>query len=377
MCKRIGIYIGREVLHAKECTIVPGTFVYYQDCTNDPEFVPIVRIWPLDRKVSRDYEIVCYCHDHRTPEEYVIDRYTASKNRIYFNYHNPYLNGELEKVGEYSKDPKLAGCDFDWIISEVNEDVSYVNNLSYFKHMKIYNCRKRVYEEINGLALIEDFLKYSTLVDLTDARRKYGKVPGFIDLVIPVSFDDMLKDELKKSLEKSALNSWYGVGGFTTNTEPFKVVKMVEKETKTMEKKTMTETDTFLKHINGITITSTYSKLHHGCGEPYYIYYPEMEITEEIADTLLAVLLTAKRDFIHKVVFNPEKGTTTISKGYGDPVTVKCKDAKFDYILGYNMAKSKMYLGSDDYNWFNKIKNHRKTHIEYTEKKPTKKGGKK
>lgn len=194
-------------------------------------------------------------------------------------------------------------------------------------------------------------------------------------------FPNTIKEELKKSLEqdtmKYTLNSFYGMGGFTTNPDPFKVVKIAEKETKTMEKKKMTETDTFLKHINGITITSTYSKLDFGnFGDPYYIYYPEMDITEDMADTLLTVLLMAKRDYIHKVVFNPEKGTTTIYSNYNGPVTVRCKNAEFDYILGYNMARTKMWVGSDDYNWFNKIKNHRKTHIEYTEKK-TKKGGKK
>ena len=185
---------------------------------------------------------------------------------------------------------------------------------------------------------------------------------------------------------------FYGMGGFTTrpvlSPEELDRIEMFGKkikETKTMEKKTMTETDTFLKHINGITITSTYSKLDFGdFGDPYYIYYPEMEITEDIADTLLTVLLMAKREYIHKVVFNPEKGTTTISKSTGDPVTVRCKDGEFDYILGYEMARSKMYLGHNDYNWFNKIKNHRKTHIEYTEKptepkakRTSKKGGKK
>ena len=41
------------------------------------------------------------------------------------------------------------------------------------------------------------------------------------------------------------------------------------------------------------------------------------------------------------------------------------------------MAKSKYMRGEDDYNWLNKIMGHRKVHIEYTEKKPTKKGGKK
>lgn len=151
-----------------------------------------------------------------------------------------------------------------------------------------------------------------------------------------------------------------------------------------MEKK-MTDTDIFLKNLNGITITSTYSKLDHGHGKPYYIYYPETEITEDIADTLLTVLIMAKRDYIKKVVFNPEKGTTAIARtSDGYTTTVKCNDGKFDYILGYEMARSKMYFGSNDYNWFNKIKNHRKTHIEYTEKptepktkKASKKGGKK
>lgn len=187
-----------------------------------------------------------------------------------------------------------------------------------------------------------------------------------------------IAEDIKKQQEKlfkDLCNSYHG--GFTTNPDPFKVVKIAEKETKTMEKKKMTETDSFLKNLNGITITSTYSKLDHGCGRPYYIYYPEMKITDDIADTLITVLLMAKREYIHKVVFNPEKGTTTVNSNYSGPVTVKCRDGEFDYILGYNMARTKMYLGSDDYNWFNKIKNHRKTRIEYTEKKPTKKGGKK
>lgn len=209
-----------------------------------------------------------------------------------------------------------------------------------------------------------------------------------------------LKEELKKSLEqdvmKSALNSCYGMGGFTTTNdfisnrvlsvnEALEIWENKNKETRTMEKK-MTDTDIFLKNLNGITITSTYSKLDHSCGKPYYIYYPEMEITEDIADTLLTVLIMAKRDYIKKVVFNPEKGTTAIARHLdSDPVTVRCRDGEFDYILGYEMARSKMYFGSNDYKWFNKIKNHRKTHIEYTEKKPTetkakrtsKKGGKK
>lgn len=199
------------------------------------------------------------------------------------------------------------------------------------------------------------------------------------DDTISGTISNEIKKAQQKMMEEILLKEGYH-GGFTTKTDPFTIVKMLpheEKETKTMEKK-MTETDSFLKRLNGITITSTYSKLDHGCGRPYYIYYPKMEITEDIADTLLTVLLMAKREYIHKIVFNPEKGTTTIYRNYSNSsVTVKCRDSEFDYILGYDMARTKLYLGSDDYNWFNKIKNHRKTHIEYTEKKPTKKGGKK
>ncbi|MBO7374352.1 MAG: hypothetical protein J6U09_00895, partial [Lachnospiraceae bacterium] len=203
------------------------------------------------------------------------------------------------------------------------------------------------------------------------------------DLVMPVT----IKEELKKSL----LNSCYGMGGFTTTPKPsFEEMREIidnihgkNKETKTMEKK-MTVTDSFLNDLNGIAITSAYAKLDHGIGDPYYIYYPEMEITEDIADTLLTVLLMARREYIRKIVFNPKKGTTTIYKNLGIPVTVRCRDGEFNYILGYEMARSKMYIGADDYNWFNKIKNHRKTHIEYTEKptepkakRTSKKGGKK
>ena len=199
------------------------------------------------------------------------------------------------------------------------------------------------------------------------------------DLATPDTAGDIMKEELKKFLEKSIMNSCYGIGGFTTKkTDAFTIVKTLPHEEK--ETKTMTETDTFLQHINGITITSTYSKLDFGdFGDPYYIYYPEMDITEDMADTLLTVLLMAKREYIHKIVFNPEKGTTTIHCNHNEPVTVRCKDCEFDYILGYNMARLKLYLGSNDYNWFNKIKNHRKTHIEYTEpeKPKTKRGGKK
>lgn len=214
---------------------------------------------------------------------------------------------------------------------------------------------------------------------------------GFRTVKVPV-MPVTIKEELKKSLEQAVMNdalimssAYRMYGSFTTNPDPFKVVKIAEKETKTMEKKKMTVTDLFLKDIDSITITSTYTKLDLGCGKPYYIYYPEMEITEDIADILLTVLLMAKKDFIHKVVFNPEKGTTMLYRDFDkNMITVRCRDGEFDYILGYNMARSKMYIGTDDYNWFNKIKNHRKTHIEYTEKptepkakRTSKKGGKK
>lgn len=222
---------------------------------------------------------------------------------------------------------------------------------------------------------------FSVLKDATVNRIYKKQNLTFADLYPTVPIPDIITEELKKSLEqnviKSALNSCYGTGGFTTRPvlSPEEIGKLFDsknKETKTMEKK-MTTTDKFLKDLRGITITSTHTKMDACFNTPYNIYYPEMEITTETAETLFSILLMMKRDFCHKVVFNPKKGTTTIQKyPVEDPITVRCKDAEFDYILGYEMARAKAYFGKDDYNWFNKIMNHRKTHIEYTEKKAKK-----
>jgi hypothetical protein len=368
--RKLGAYIGDTVYghgDTAHAYVEKNTFVWYEIVVcQSPTMLdnvhevsiwsvkagyPKCDAWPNGRKPDARYS---------TTNPQSIDNIIIPIKEVVDNYCI-----EWENNGPWKIDQCMTRYDY-------NYDFEHVTVLKVNQFGSNNSC---YWEWLDERAM--SFLKNATVNRIHKIKMSDKEIPK----TIVQSFDDMIKEEFKKSLEKSVLNSTYGIGGFTTNPDPFKVVKMAEKETKTMEKKIMTETDTFLQHINGITITSTYSKLDFGrFGDPYYIYYPKMDITEDMADTLLAVLLMAKRDYIHKVVFNPEKGTTTIHCNHNEPVTVRCKDCEFDYILGYNMARSKMYLGSDDYNWFNKIKNHRKTHIEYTEpkaKKASKKGGKK
>lgn len=374
--KKLGAYISPRADTASSSPyFTKGCFVYYEYVTDrkfNNEVSIFINIWRLDAKLNQNPDEIIVL---RSPDDV---RKHIEPNEKWFN-HNIVYRDRLYRIK--NMECRLTRFPDIEIIDELT-----VESIDHYAGETWRHDGSSVYQ----------FLKEAKLVDLK-TKVDYVRtrpITAFNDLTMPdeltgdqykpwcTAIDNMIKEELKKSLEqyvmKSALNSCYGMGGFTTNPNPFKVAKIAEKETKTMEKKKMTQTDLFLKDIDNITITSTYSKLDFGCGKPYYIYYPEMEITEDIADTLLTVLLMARKDFIHKVVFNPEKGTTALSKNWGkEMVTVRCKDGEFDYILGYEMARSKRYIGADDYNWFNKIKNHRKTHIEYTEKKPTKKGGKK
>ena len=352
MCKRLGVYIGEDRNDGPNVYLRKGDFCYYINNTTNLAYVPTVTVMPLDRPY---FKVECLCKSFGGVQEWVIPIEVIQTEKYDIHYEC-----------RYSHDVEIYNIEY--IIWDHTSDQMPVEIL-----MKSPMLNRKL--KLTHTDYILNWLSRCSV-----PRTKYNQIRI-----------DIGKIDYKEELKKSALNSIYDKAMFTTTAyckndaitkeEIDKLFDNKNKETKTMEKKTMTETDTFLQHINGITITSTYSKLDFGrFGDPYYIYYPEMDITEDMADTLLTVLLMAKRDYIHKVVFNPEKGTTTIHCNHNEPVTVRCKDCKFDYILGYNMARSKMYLGSDDYNWFNKIKNHRKTHIEYTEpnaKRTSKKGGKK
>lgn len=95
----------------------------------------------------------------------------------------------------------------------------------------------------------------------------------------------------------------------------------------------------------------------------YAIYYPEMEITDSIADELIFILIDMYNNRTnHKVIFNPEKGTTTVELG-GYFATVKCHgDDKFSFSKGYLAALAKASRHGK-MNWLSEIKNHRKVHI--------------
>lgn len=365
--KKLGAYIGGTYSDLKH-----NTFVWYEV---DMDFMS---------RIGEDvYEVSFWSLKGGYPNGRKPDaRYSTRDQR--------YINDTVIPIKEVPNKYCIEWENRQWQIKECEVHYEYYNDYEFITTLKLdqFGSNNSCHFKWEGESAFS-ILKNATV----------NRIYKVNDLVMPVTIKEELKKSLEQDVMKSALNSCYGMdrgiytpnggsyvsyGSFTTNPDPFKVVKIAEKETETMEKKKMTQTDSFLKDLNGIAITSAYAKLDHGIGDPYYIYYPEMEITEDIADTLLTVLLMARRDFIRKIVFNPEKGTTIIYKNLGVPVTVRCRDGEFDYILGYEMARSKMYIGSDDYNWFNKIKNHRKTHIEYTEKptepkakRTSKKGGKK
>ncbi|MBP5596434.1 MAG: hypothetical protein J6Y02_13690 [Pseudobutyrivibrio sp.] len=354
--KKLGAYISPRADTASSSPyFTKGCFVYYEYASNyHGDIAPHINIWRLDAQITQNPDEVILLKSIDEFKKH-IEQYDRLFNH-YISYHD-----RLYRIRNITcRYARLADAE---IIDELSVD-------AIDTHETWIHDSSSVYQFLKEAKLTDNIYKQSKFkIDYTRAR----PITAFPDTV-----SDMIKEDYK-----IMMNSYYGMGGFTTipRLSPEEIGKLFDsknKETKTMEKNKMTDTDRFLKDIDSITITSTYSKLDFGCGKPHYIYYPEMEITEDIADTLLTVLLMAKRDFIHKVVFNPEKGTTMLYRNYDKcTITVRCRDGEFDYILGYEMAKSKMYIGADDYNWFNKIKNHRKTHIEYTEKKPTKKGGKK
>lgn len=347
--KRLGAYISHHAdTPYSSPYLTKGCFVYYEcDIDDYRKMTSTLKIWRLDANLEQQPDEVIYLFGKSSDElkKHIATHETWAKHYISYHGQNYRIR---DMTCRFVTFPDIE------VIDEMTVDA--VDHYETWSH--------------KGDSAYQ-FLKEAELTIAVFKRQ-----------VMPTAVDDMIKEELKKAFERSALNSYYGIA---TNPDPFKVVKIEEKETKTMEKK-MTATDLFLKRLNGVTITSTYAKLDHGLdynmsafGDSYYIYYPEMEITNRVAENLITVLLLMRDASVHKLIFNPNKGTTTI-KLRCQSVTVRCNesdDAEFDFVMGFVMANMKREFGSDDYNWFNKIKNHRKTHIEYTEKKSTKKGGKK
>lgn len=328
--KKLGIYISSFAdTAASSPYLTKGSFVYYE------LFIRELRIWCPSKEALI----------HKKPEEVIFlrsqDDVTNHVMSIYDAWTDYYM---LYNDTTYRM--KSIEFNVDYLV-----DCQVIDNLSF--------------ESIDG--------HETWNISGDDALRILYKSKA-VKLDVKTSYSPRSK-AIEKA--KKVLTNYY-TGITYCKNDVMATEALIKYMKKPKEEKKMTATDKFLKDLRGITITSTHSKMDACFNTPYNIYYPEMEITKETAETLFSVLLMMKRDFCHKVVFNPEKGTTTIQKyPVEDPITVRCKDAEFDYILGYEMARAKTYFGKDDYNWFNKIMNHRKTHIEYTEKKPTKKGGKK
>ena len=137
-----------------------------------------------------------------------------------------------------------------------------------------------------------------------------------------------------------------------------------ENQLEMIEKKEENYMRSFLKNIEYLEVSAKRSILEATTRrKSYAIYYPEMEITDSIADELIFILIDMYNNGpTHKVIFNPEKGTTTVELS-GYPATVKCHgDDKFSFSKGYLAACVKASRHGK-MNWLSEIKNHRKVHI--------------
>lgn len=338
--KRLGAYISsRADTWASSLHFTKGCFVYYEYITGIE--CSRINIWRLDALLDQAPDEVIYLRSpdhlkaHIEPHESWANHHISYHDRIY----------RIRNMAcRYARD-----LDIEIIDALAVDAVDHYETWSHEGHHSAIQ-----------------FLKESKLTDLIHYKKP--------NLTMPDTVGDMIKEEIKKSIEQAVMKDiLYGTGSFTTNADPFKVVKIAEKET-TMEKN-MTLTDKFMKSIDGISITSTHASIQNGpckCD----IYYPEIKITPKIAEELMVILLDMEKNWTNKVIFNPEKGTTSIACRKRT-ITVKCKDAEFSFLTGYMMARCKTLHGCDDYNWFNKIMNHRKTHIEYATPERPKRGGKK
>lgn len=316
--KKLGAYISP---HADTASSSPyftkGCFVYYEYVSDAyRDILPQVKIWRLDANFNQQ------------PDEVIL----------------------LKSPSELKE--HIATCDT-W----TNRHISYRDRTYHIRNMK---CRFTTFPDIEvidelSVDAVDHYESWrlsghGALQFLKDAKLAlvYKRQELTLDdFAMPNTACAMIKEAIKKGIEQ---------------------------ETKTMEKN-ITLTDKFMKCIDGISITSTHASIQNGpckCD----IYYPEIKITPKIAEELMVILLDMEKNWTNKVIFNPEKGTTSIA-WRKCTITVKCKDAEFSFLIGYMMARCKTLHGCDDYNWFNKIMNHRKTHIEYATPERPKRGGKK
>lgn len=172
------------------------------------------------------------------------------------------------------------------------------------------------------------------------------------DAVVELSNDKVSMHENAKRV----LDAYFGkTFNYTISDE--NTLVMVEKKEENYMKN-------FLKNIEYLEVSAKRAILEAKTrSKSYAIYYPEMEITDSIADELIFILMDMHTRFTcHKVIFNPEKGTTTCYTD-GGYATVKCHgDDEFSLSKGYLAALAKASKHGK-MNWLSEIKNHRKVHI--------------
>ena len=356
--RRLGIYVGKDSLDFGDMCcgnytrVQPGSFVYYVDCTLTTSYEPRVCIWPIYNDDTNVAHIERFCKSYHGANEFVLPFEDIFKDHIKFECASPFFE-----------------TNFDWIPLDFTGKIDY-GSLHYRIHWLKYSSRRNGAVIVHDSQKIFDMLKYSRLSD-TDLAYVIARYRDNVPVKINEdNFDKIVKPYM-------GVSDMYPYSLFKKSPEKVETSTVIFDST---EEKKMTETDKFMKVIDGITITSTRATLKAGRTYDCDIYYPKMHITPEIAEALIIVLLDMHNSYVQKVVFNPKEGYTYFTKSpASNMVSVKCHGDDFDFIKGYHIAKMKYYRGSDDYNWLNKITGHRKTHIEYTEpeKPKAKRGGKK
>lgn len=158
----------------------------------------------------------------------------------------------------------------------------------------------------------------------------------------------------RSSINSFLRTSFYGLSPFADAV--VKLEHNVEKEENYMKN--------FLKNIEYLEVSAKRAILEAQTrSKSYAIYYPEMEITDSIADELIFILIDMYNSGpCHKIIFNPENGTTTCDID-GRSTTVKCHgDDEFSLSKGYLAALAKASKCGNR-NWLSELKNHRKVHI--------------
>lgn len=348
---RVGVAIDNDINGINK-----GEFVFYQ-CCNDYNSK-----WPVSSDIITAFTEVHQKARHAEDSylNHILDIDLAVKN-LPVNYLNV-LNIILTRgKGLVKMLEDRRTNHFDYIRSEHLNDPLPINSEFLKEKLKYTNGFTTPYELTKELAKEFSLRKctaiYSAMSDVDLYRSRIFSARNSFYGVMPVTLRS--KEDLKASIHEDAkrvLNEYFG--------KTFDYAISAENALEMIEKKEENYMRNFLKNIEYLEVSAKRSILEAtNRRKSYAIYYPEMEITDSIADELIFILMDMHSRFTcHKVIFNPEKGTTTCYTD-GRHATVKCHgDDEFSFSKGYLAALVKA-CKHGKMNWLSEIKNHRKVHI--------------